>query len=276
MRNLAGVLVLLALVAGLAVGRGAPPAAGQAVCEGEYDSFGTACFLGAPDAQGVTVQSTITYAGQVRAYKFRAGPGARAVHLYLGDLWYDLDVDLYRDPPDETQLGRWFIARSAESGARVIQFQRPEIIAQNLAPGTYTLFVHAGDGQSFDPARPFTVRIALGPPVCATQRDPAGLYQLALAIEPHEPPPTSLMSFNAFVSPPYTDLFDFDWQIDGRPADDVIRETLQVAASNLPEGREGQHRVRVTARGVREYPDHDPRFRQLPPTLSVECTFAGP
>src|SRR5262245_26023870 len=120
MRNLTGVLALLALVAGLAVWPGAPPAVGQATCEGEYDSFSTACFLGVPDAQGVTVQSALLRSGQVRAYKFRAGPGPRAAHLYLGDLWYDLDVDLYRDPPDETQIGRWFIARSAESGARVI------------------------------------------------------------------------------------------------------------------------------------------------------------
>ena len=36
----------------------------------------------------------------------------------------------------------------------------------------------------------------------------------------------------------------------------------------------GQHRVRVMARGVREYPDPDPAFRQLPPTLAVECSFS--
>jgi hypothetical protein len=274
-RKLTGGLGLLALIAGLVVWRGVPPVLGQAICEGEYDSFSTACVLGVPDAQGVTVQSAITYPGQVRAYKFRAGPGSRAAHHNRGEQWYDHNVDLYRDPPDETQIGRWFIARSAESGQRVIQFQRPEIIVQDLAPGTYTLFVHAGDRQSFDPARPFTVRIALGPPVCATQRDPAGLYQLGLTFEPREPTPTSLMSFNAFVSPPYTDLFDFDWLLDGRPADDAVRETLQVAASDLP-GRGAQHRISVTARGVREYPDPDPRFRHVPPTLSVECTFAGP
>src|SRR3712207_8199431 len=40
---------------------------------------------------------------------------------YLGDLWYDLDVQLYRDPPDETQIARWFITRAAETGRRVIQ-----------------------------------------------------------------------------------------------------------------------------------------------------------
>jgi hypothetical protein len=275
-RNLTGALALLALVAGLAVWLGAPLAWSQATCEGEYDSFGTACFLGVPDAQGVTVQSAITRAGQVRAYKFRSGPGPRAAHIYLGDLWYDLDVDLYRDPPDETQIARWFITRAAETGQRVIQFQRPENIVQDLAPGTYTLFVHAGDGRAFDPARPFTVRIALGPPVCATERDPNGLYQLALTFDPREPTPSSLISFNAFVSPPYSDLFDFDWQLDGRPADDAARGTLQVAASDLPAGRGGQHRVSVTARGMREYPDPDPRFRHVPPTLSVECTFAGP
>ena len=90
----------------------------QALCEGEYDTFANACVLGVPDAQGVTLTGAVTRAGQVRAYKFRAGPGPAAAHLYLGDLWYDLDVALYRDPPDETEIGRWFVARAATTGRR--------------------------------------------------------------------------------------------------------------------------------------------------------------
>ncbi len=266
------VLVVAVALLGLAP---AAPARGQVACEGEYDSFTTACFLGAPDAEGVTLRDALVHTEQVRAYKFRVGPGPRAAHLYLGDLWYDLDLYLYRDPPDEVEIGRWFVARSAESGARVIQFERPEIIVQDLDPGTYTLFVNAGDSRSFDPSHPFTVRLALGPPVCNTAADSATIYQLGLTFEPRQPTAFSLMSFNAFVSPPYTDLFDFDWQLDGRPMPDADRETLQVAAPDLPAVR-GDHRIRVTARGVREYPDPDPRYRQIPPTLSVECTFPAP
>ena len=266
---LAAIVVALAAVAGPADVRG------QVACEGEHDSFTTACFLGAPDAHGVTLQEAITYAGQVRAYKFRVGPGSRAAHLYLGDLWFDLDVQLYRDPPDETQIARWFITRSAETGRRVLQFERPEIIVQDLEPGTYTLFIHAGDQRSFDPRRPYTVRLAMGPPVCATQSDANTPYQLGLTFEPRRPTAFSMMSFNAFVSPPYSDLFDFDWQLDGRPMPDADRTTLQLAASDLPAAR-GEHRVQVTARGVREYPDPDPRFRHVPPTLTVVCTFPTP
>jgi hypothetical protein len=254
-----------------------PPAAvrGQVLCEGEYDRFTTACFLGAPDAQGVTLRDALVHTGQVRAYKFRVGPSSRAAHLYLGDLWYDIDLYLYRDPPDEVEIGRWYINRSAEQGARVIQFERPEIIVQDLDPGTYTLFVNAGDSRSFDPNRPFTVRLALGPPVCDTAADANTIYQLGLTFEPRQPTAFSLMSFNAFISPPYTDLFDFDWQLDGRPMPTADRETLQVAVPDLPPAR-GDHRIRVTARGVREYPDPDPRVRQIPPTLTVECTFPAP
>jgi hypothetical protein len=266
------------LVAALALAALLPPLArGQLVCEGEHESFANACFLGAPDAHGVTVTSALSRPGQVRAYKFRVGPLPSAAHLYLGDLWYDLNLVLYRDPPDLAEIGRWFVARSAETGQRVLQFERPEVIVQSLDPGTYTLFVEAADGRSADPNRPYTARLALGPPICASERDAGGLYQLALTYEPSRPTAASLISFNAFVAPPYTDLFDFDWAINGQTQRDADGATLQIAASDLP-GAAGEHRVRVTARGVREYPDPDPRFRHVPPTLSVECTLstAGP
>jgi hypothetical protein len=248
---------------------------GQVVCEGEHESFANACFLGAPDAHGVAVQSAIIAAGQVRAYKFRVGPESSAAHLYLGDLWYDLNLALYRDPPDLTEIGRWFVARSAETGSRVLQFERPEVIVQDLDPGTYTLFIEAADQRSFDAGRPYTVRLALGPPICATERDGAGLYQLGLSYEPRRLTPFSLISFNAFVAPPYTNLFDFEWELDGQRVPNAAEATVQVAAADLP-SVSGPHRIRVTARGVREYPDPDPRFRHVPPTLAVQCTFALP
>jgi hypothetical protein len=266
-------VVLLSLVASLLL---RPTVVrGQLTCEGEHENFASACVIGTPDAFGVTIRDTLAVVGQVRAYKFRAGPDVTAAHLYLGDLWYDMDVELYRDPPDETEIGRWFIARSAERGERVVQFERPEVIVMELAPANYTLFVHSGDGRNFDPSRGFTVRVALGPPLCSDPvQDQAGLYQLALSIQPRQPTATSLLSFNAAVSPPYTDLFDFDWQVDGQAPPGEPRETVQLAAPDLAATPSGQHRVRVTARGVREYPDPDPAFRQLPPTLAVECSFS--
>jgi hypothetical protein len=271
-------LALGGLVGLLALGGAgqAAPGRAQVACEGEYDTFDTACVLGAPDAFGVTLRDALVRADQVRAYQFQVGPDVRTVHLYLGDLWYDMELALYRDPPDEAEIGRWPIARSAETGSRVIQFERPRIIVEDLQPATYTLFVAAGSGRAFDPRRQYTLRLALGPPACGTTVDTATIYQVALTVEPQSPTPSSLMSFNAFVSPPYSDLFNFEWQLDGQPMADAVHETLQVAASDLPAATGSEHRVRVTARGARPYPDPDPRYRQVPPTLSVECGFAGP
>ena len=253
---------------------------GQVVCEGEHDRFSNACVIGTPDAGGVTLQGRLEYAGQARAYKFRVGPEPQAAHIYLGDLWYDLDVALWRDPPTPqepgTEVGRWlFVAESRTAQRRVLQFVRPEIIVEELSPDTYTLFVHAGDLRSFDPSRAYTLRVALGPPVCGTQRDPAERYQLGLTYQPRQPSPFSLLSFSAFLSPPYSDLFDFEWEINGRRAS-ATRETMQTAVSDLPPAPGGQHHVRVTARGVREYPDPDPAGRHIPPTLSTECVFRAP
>jgi hypothetical protein len=84
------------------------------------------------------------------------------------------------------------------------------------------------------------------------------------------------MSFNAFLSPPYSDLFDFDWRIDGRSIPGNTGLTAQIAVSDLSNVSGNEHNVRVTARGVREYPDPDPRNRHIPPTLAVQCTFHTP
>ncbi|HZR99467.1 MAG TPA: hypothetical protein VFE37_12215 [Chloroflexota bacterium] len=276
MRQRGRLLLALLAAALLAVPSNAPLARGQSPCTGEYDSFTTACWIGTPDAQGITLHDALVHAAQVRAYQFQVVEPS-AAHIYLGDLWYDLDVALWRDPPSEAELGRWlFVAEARTYQQRQIQFVRPEIIVERLAPETYTLFVHAGDLRSFDPRRGFTVRVALGPPVCAVQRDPAERYQLALTYQPERPTPFSLLSFNAFISPPYADLFDFEWRIDGQRAGDDARETLQVAVPDLPVVPGGQHTTQVTARGAREYPDPDPAYRHIPPTLSVECSFPAP
>jgi hypothetical protein len=138
------------------------------------------------------------------------------------------------------------------------------------------VFVHAGDLRTFDPTRAFSVHLALGPPACSTQRDDDGVFQLALTYQPSQPTPFSLLSFNAFLSPPYTDLYDFDWEVDGVTMPEATGLTLQLPVSELSAAAGGQHRARLTARGVRPYPDPDPAFRHVPPTLAVECSFQVP
>jgi hypothetical protein len=94
-----------------------------------------------------------------------------------------------------------------------------------------------------------------------------------MSYEPVSPTATSLLSFNAFLSPPYTDLYDFAWEVDGVSVPEAGGPTLQLAVSDLPAQTGSQHRVQVSALGVRDYPDPDPAFRQIPPTLTVECAF---
>lgn len=268
-----GMLVL----AGVLLAPGGPTRA-QIVCPEEHDRISNACPLGVPGQNGVVVQEALTAPGQTRTYKFQVTQPA-AAHIYLGDQWYDIDLALVRDPPPGSaapgeEIGRWyFVAEARTAERRVLQFVRPEIIVEQLRPDFYTLVVVAGDGRAFDPQRPYTLRVALTPPVCAAARDPDNRYQLALTIDPAEPTPFSLLSFNAIISPPYSDLFDFDWQLNGQALEPDWRETVQVPAADLPAVRDGVHRVTVTARGVREYPDPEPRYRHVPPTLSVECTF---
>jgi hypothetical protein len=266
-------LVLLALLL-----RPGVAAWAQVVCPEEHDRISNACLLGVPGQDGVVVQEALTAPGQTRTYTFRVTQPA-AAHIYLGDQWYDIDLALVRDPPPGSvapgeEIGRWyFVAEARTAERRVLQFVRPEIIVEQLSPDSYTLVVVAGDGRSYDPARPYTLRVALTPPVCAAARDADNRYQLALTIDPAEPTPFSLLSFNAIISPPYSDLFDFDWWLDGVAVPEELRTTLQVAASELSLTHDGSHRVAVRARGVREYPDPEPQYRQVPPTLAIECTF---
>ena len=248
-------------------------ARGQDVCAQEHDSFASACVLGMPDAQGVTVRDSLDSPAQMRAYRFRVGEAA-AAYIYLGDLWYDLAVALWRDLPNPAELQpASLVAESRASARRVIQFVQPLLLAQQLEPGSYTVFVQVGNAAAFVPNRGYTLRVALGPPICDSQRDPGGVYQFGLAYQPAQPTQFSLMTFTAFLAPPYSDLFDFDWEIDGQLLPGGPRETVQVSALDLAGVSSGEHEVRVTARGTRAYPDPDPQFRQLPPTLSVACRF---
>jgi hypothetical protein len=280
LHRLCGVLRAGAALIALALLPVAPAARGQIVCEAEHDRVSNACPIGTPDEQGVTLQEALVRPDQVRSYKFRVLE-PRAAHIYLGDLWYTMGVALWRDPPTPqepgTLIGDWlFVAESRQYQQRVIQFVRPEIIVERLEPDSYTVFVHPAEEQRYDPNRPFTLRVALGPPVCGTARDSAERYQLGMSYEPEVPTAFSLLSFNAFLSPPYSDLYDFDWEVDGVSRPEAAGLTLQLPVPDLPAAAGGQHRARVTAHGVRQYPDPDPAFRQIPPTLAVECSFRVP
>jgi hypothetical protein len=266
--------LVIALLSTLVLAASPATARGQAICERDHSSFASACFLGTPDAQGVTVRDSLADPTQRRAYRFRVGPEAVAAYIYLGDLWYDVAVALWRDPPDPIEVQRAsLVAELRTAERRVVQFVQPLLTVQQLEPGTYTVFVQAADVARFDATRGFMLRVALGPPICGVQHDAGGVYQLALAYQPAQPTPFSLMTFTTVVSPPYSDLFDFDWEIDGQRLPGGGRETVQVAALDLAGGSGSEHHVRVTAQGARAYPDPDPRYRQIPPTLAVECTF---
>ena len=79
------------------------------------------------------------------------------------------------------------------------------------------------------------------------------------------------MTFIAFVSPPYTDLYDFTWELDGAVVPGESASILQKATSDLAQTQNGEHAVRVTAVGARDYP-HE-LLAHTPPTLAVACTF---
>jgi hypothetical protein len=251
------------------------PATAQdlARCPGDHADFGTACVIGTPNAQGITLRDAFNSPGQVRAYRFRVEPGPSASYIYVGDLWHAVDVAVWRDSAEAEPARGTLLTEARTFELRDIQFVRPQTVVQQLEPGTYTVLIRAPDEAGMALSRGFTLRVALGPPVCASQRDAADRYQLALTYQPTDSTSFSLLSFTAFVVPPYSDLFEFDWQIDGASVPGRPREIAQIAASDLGDGASNEHRVRVTARGVRAYPDPDPRFRHVPPTLTVECTF---
>jgi hypothetical protein len=250
--------------------------------------------IGSPDANGYTLQDRLNDPAERHAYAFHV-PQPAAAFIYVGDQWYDLDLVLYTKG---ICVAAWEVSAKAysfNSERRVIQYVRPDEEIINVNPDDYELVVSHKYWQSpqaatdFDPSRNFTVRVALAPKVCSLappnnqpnpkypglfKRPDDALYQLGLSFQPDSPGPFDLMSFNAVVSPPYLDLFDFDWTIDGQPVPGVTSATVQQAVSGLPATADGQHRVRVTARGVREYsdPGTPPEYR-LPPTLSTECSF---
>lgn len=181
----------------------------------------------------------------------------------------------------------------AMGGAPVV----PRVVA---TPATVArrgpLVAVAADDALVDPARNFTVRVAVGPRVCAllptNQPDPQypgltnkpdnpDLFQVGMSIQPgiSELGPFSLMSFNAYLSPPFTDLFEFTWELDGQVVPRESGPTLLKPYWELSKTPDGMHLVTLTAKGAREYLDAtDPRLNVLPfngGTRTVTCQFQG-
>jgi hypothetical protein len=67
------------------------------------------------------------------------------------------------------------------------------------------------------------------------------------------------------LTPPYTDLFDFEWLVDGQRYGD------NSPVVQLPRPASGSHTVVVVARGARYYPDRT--LPEFPPTLSTTGRF---
>jgi hypothetical protein len=253
--------------------------------------------MGTPDEQGFTLADTLSNAAEKHGYYFSV-PVRSAASLYVGDQLFDLDLYLYRrgqcPPGSWEKLVRTWSARSEQM---VLQFVRPDEQIVNLDAGDYLLLVghkYAEDpayARDFDPSRGFTIRVALNPPYCGLspadvlspnpldpsvmmlRRPDDALYQLGLNYQPDEQElnPFSLMTFDAFVSPPYTDLYDFTWELDGVTLPGETTPLIQTAATDLAQTADGVHKVRVTAIGAREYPH--PTLSHIPPTLAVECAF---
>lgn len=254
--------------------------------------------MGVPGAQGVNESASMTDAGQKLGYTFRATQD-RAASLYIGDQWFDLDLFLYVQ--GQCPAGSWeSLVRSwsVRGEQRVIQFIRPNEQIVNIKAGNYLLLAGHSNGSDprfisdFDPSHGFTVRVALNSPYCGL--DPAdqpvpnpvnpavtmlkrpddALYQLGITIDPpveQDRGPFALLTFTAFVSPPYTDLYDFAWRLDGADIPGADGAILQMAQTELPKTTGGQHTIQVDATGARVYPD--PEQPSIPPNLTTSCNF---
>lgn len=256
--------------------------------------------LGTPSDEGVNFQSNLNQITDVRRWLFRV-PAGRTVYVYVGDQWYDLDLGVFSGQQEQA-IACWRVRKgeaiSERSQRRVLQLIRPDDRIIELAEGgEYALIVRAAFANDptyapdFDPNKPFTVRVATSPPLCSANppnqevdprypalkrrvADEQNLYQVGLNFVPLNPGRFDLLTFNVVVSPPFTDLFDFQWEIDGQPVPDSNVVTIQQAVSGLPSTPSGQHTVKVIAKGARVYPDPDQPHTPLDGgSLATECRF---
>jgi hypothetical protein len=276
---LGGLIILLALLPSL----GPTPARAQEPCGSWPARESAPCELGDPGQQALTIRAAFDAPGQVRAFRFQvAGRGGTGV-LYVGDLWHDVDVSLWREG-GAAGSAPWLrggcdpalgcIASARPSEGRVIQFVRPKSLIEPLDPGAFVLAVAAPPVADPGFARGFTTYVSVQPRACGIRADETGRYMLGLAVQPGQPSRFDLLTFSAFVAPPFGDLFEFEWQVDGQRVAGPAREIVQRAASDLSGGPSGEHTVRVAARGVRPYPD--PAQPEIPPTIDLTCSFRVP
>lgn len=235
--------------------------------------------LGTIRADGVTLTDSLGSFGQANAYTFRVADGPGSVQVYVGDLWYDVDVLLLRASALPADSGQWrglpcgtgCMTSAPPSARRRVQFIQPKGLIESVEPGSYALIVRPRDEADFSAWRQFTLRVVVTPPVCAVSGGPEDAYRVALAMTPAAPRRFDLVTLTAYVLPPFGDLFEYEWSGDGwqRGTGPVV----QMPAFDLTGGRSGSHEVRVTARGVKAYPDPDQP--EIPPAVSVGCSVSG-
>src|SRR5215204_3538785 len=271
-------------------------ALGQEVPQQVCGATGTAAprTIGQPDANGWTSdQESLANADEVRRYRFSVKERGTA-YVYVGDQWYDLNLGLF-SMKSGTEVGCWTAqvkGTSTEGERHRLGFVRPDERAIEVEVGDYLLTAVAGDNAMVDPKRNFTVRVAVGPRVCALTPanipDPAfkdltnkpenpDLFQVGVTFTPDasELGPFTLMSFNAFLSLPFTDLFDFTWELDGQVVPNETGPTILKPYADLPKTPLGFHTVKLTVKGAREYKDPtEERYNVMPfdgGTRTVTC-----
>jgi hypothetical protein len=301
--TLARRLVLVAIVATTVSmePHAASDALGQEVPQQICGATGTAAprGIGAPDANGWTSdQESLANVDEIRRYRFTVKEKGTA-YVYVGDQWYDLNLGMF-SLKNNTDVGCWSVqvrGTSTEADRHRLGFVRPDERAIEVEPGDYILTALAADNAVVDPARSFTVRVAVGPRVCAlspanlpvpeypgmtNKPDNPDLFQVGVTFQPDasELGPFTLMSFNVFLSPPFTDLFDFAWELDGKVVPNENGATILKPYADLPKTPLGLHTVKLTVTGAREYKDPTESVYNFTPfngeSRTVTCQFRGP
>lgn len=252
--------------------------------------------LGVPTSDGINRVQRLANPEESQAFRFLVTePGS--LFVYVGDQWYDLDLAVYSITLNKS-IACWTTtgakARSERSQTRQLQLIRPdETIVEAVEPGVYVLLVGAEQAaeenvdalRGFRADKDFTIRVAVNPLICGVspsnvphprfpevrQRADDAWYQLAMNYQPLLPTANSLMTFQATASPPYNDLFDFQWFINGRAIPGATDPVFQAPAADIASSG-GRGQVSVAAKGARVYPDPDQPHTPLDGgTLTVAC-----